>query len=179
LLIKGASGNGKSTLIRAIAGLWPFGEGEISIPEKQRLLFLPQKPYIPLGTLREALTYPLPGDAFSEQRLREAMRMCRLNGFADSLDRQDNWAQILSLGEQQRVAFTRVILLQPQWLFLDEATSALDEPTELALYKMLHEELSQAAIISIGHRSTLNTHNNIYLLLEGDGSWRIEKNSAG
>ncbi|SDF52489.1 putative ATP-binding cassette transporter [Sporolituus thermophilus DSM 23256] len=173
LLVVGPSGCGKSTLLRTFAGLWPFGQGEIRIPQGQRVLFVPQKSYLPIGTLREALLYPKSPGSVSDAAIREAMDLCRLEGFKDQLDRVEDWSHILSLGEQQRVAFVRVLLQKPDWLFLDEATSALDEPTERALYKLLRERLPQTTIVSVGHRNTLSSHHRKKLAIDDSGNWSI------
>lgn len=155
LLITGESGSGKSTLLRTLAGLWPFAEGRLLLPEQASMLFVPQKPYLPLGSLREALCYPHSPESISEGALREALRLCHLEHLNTQLDQEGLWSHILSLGEQQRVAFARILLTKPDFLFLDEATSALDEATEAQLYALLKERLPQAALISIGHRHTL------------------------
>lgn len=173
LLITGQSGCGKSTLMRTMAGIWPFGQGTIRRPAGQSMLFLPQKPYLPQGTLRDALLYPYGGGLISDSRIKEIMAICRLSEFTDKLDMADNWSHILSLGEQQRIAFARVMLQQPQWLFLDEATSALDESTERWLYRQLKEQLATTAIISIGHRNTLTGYHKMKLSLDGDGKWSL------
>nr|WP_092072793.1 ABC transporter ATP-binding protein/permease [Dendrosporobacter quercicolus]NSL48885.1 ABC transporter ATP-binding protein/permease [Dendrosporobacter quercicolus DSM 1736]SDM50023.1 putative ATP-binding cassette transporter [Dendrosporobacter quercicolus] len=173
LLITGASGSGKSTLMKTLAGIWPFGQGQIRIPEGESMLFLPQKPYLPLGTIREILAYPAASGFFTEQKLREIMAMCKLGEFMDRLDENGNWSQILSLGEQQRIAFGRAILHRPQWLFLDEATSALDEQTEMAMHRLLHEQLSGSTIISVGHRSTLLEYHDRILNITEAGSWKL------
>ncbi|MBM3597668.1 MAG: ABC transporter ATP-binding protein/permease [Alphaproteobacteria bacterium] len=155
VLITGASGSGKSTLFRAIAQLWRFGQGTIELPHSGQVLFLPQKPYLPIGSLRAAVCYPSPTDDFAEEEVVETVTICGLAHLVDQIDEVHYWAQTLSLGEQQRVAFARVLLHRPAWLFLDEATSALDEETEAAMYKLVRERLPEAAIVSIGHRSSL------------------------
>ncbi len=154
-LMTGPSGSGKSTLFRAIAGIWPFGEGEILVPEGQSMMLLPQRPYIPIGTLREAVTYPAQGDAYSDAAIMEALRAAKLPQIADKLDDEHAWGQTLSLGEQQRLAVARALLAKPDWLFLDEATAALDEPTEAEIYQVIKEKLPHTTVVSIGHRSTL------------------------
>ena len=155
VLVTGPSGSGKSTLFRALPGIWPFGRGTVSRPRDASTLFLPQKPYLTIGTLREQLCYPAPGDAYSDVKLRAALADCRLSHLAERLDEEQHWAQVLSGGEQQRVAFARALLLEPAWLFMDEATSALDEETEGALYRLVQDRLPHTAMISIGHRASL------------------------
>ena len=154
-LMTGPSGSGKSTLFRAIAGIWPFGQGEVLVPEGQTMMLLPQRPYIPIGTLRDAVTYPGKADAYDDAQLAKALRTAKLPQIAERLDEERAWAQTLSLGEQQRLAVARALLTKPDWLFLDEATAALDEPTEAEIYRIIKEELPQTTVVSIGHRSTL------------------------
>src|SRR5690606_38523561 len=124
VVVTGPSGSGKSTLFRALAGIWPFGAGRVTQPAESRL-FLPQRPYIPLGTLRRAVAYPLAADGFDDAEIREALRLVDLAHLLPRLDQEDNWAQRLSGGEQQRLAIARVLLVKPKWLFLDEATASL------------------------------------------------------
>jgi vitamin B12/bleomycin/antimicrobial peptide transport system ATP-binding/permease protein len=154
LLITGPTGSGKSTLLRAIAGIWPYGEGAIRLAPG-KLLFLPQKPYLPLGTLREALIYPEATTDLPDARLAEALKAVGLEAFIPRLDEDDHWGQRLSLGEQQRLAFARVLLRQPDLLFLDEATSALDEASEARFYQMLRDAAWHPTLVSVGHRGTL------------------------
>jgi putative ATP-binding cassette transporter len=154
-LLTGTSGSGKSTLFRALAGIWPFGEGEVRTPEGARLMLLPQRPYLPMGTLRQATTYPDASGRHDDAAIRAALEAARLPYLAARLDEEAPWAQTLSLGEQQRIAIARALLAKPDWLFLDEATAALDEPTEAALYRMLRQHLPDTTLVSIGHRSTL------------------------
>jgi len=174
LLVNGPSGAGKSTLMRAFAGLWPFGSGVIDIPKQQKTMFVPQKAYLPLGTLREVLLYPDATQSITESEIQEIMAQCRLEWLADQLERVEDWSHVLSLGEQQRIAFARVLLQRPKWLFLDEATSALDEATEKLLYKLVREKLKDSTIVSVGHRSTLNAFHSMKLTLEGEqGKWHM------
>lgn len=165
VLIKGISGSGKSTLLRAIAGIWPFVEGKINLPERDQLMFIPQKPYIPLGTLREALLYP-GSKPVSDNELRLLLVRCQIGYLQDKLDLTADWSHVLSVGEQQRLAFVRAHIQQPIWLFLDEATSALDEETEAKMYSLLAEFLPMTTVVSVGHRSTLNKYHQKVLRLD-------------
>jgi putative ATP-binding cassette transporter len=155
VLLGGASGSGKSTLVRAIAGIWPFGRGEIHVPQGARVLFLPQRPYLPIGVLRDVVSYPMPAGGVDDKTLREALEAVGLPELAGRLDESAHWALQLSPGEQQRLTFARALLQKPDWLFLDEATSALDEATEARLYRLVRERLPQTMVFSIGHRATL------------------------
>ena len=149
--ISGNSGAGKSTIFRSIAGIWPFGSGQIERGPGTSL-FLPQRPYIPLGTLRHAIAYPEPETQFSDAEVGEVLGLAGLSQLAARLDEDQPWAQILSGGEQQRLAIARALLQKPDYLFLDEATSALDPEAEEALYSALHERLPNTGIVSIAHR---------------------------
>ena len=155
LLVTGASGSGKSTLFRGIAGIWPYGSGVVELPEGARPLFLPQRPYLPLGTLRHALCYPGAEADFSEVEVRAVLEDVGLGGLAPRLDEVDAWGQRLSGGEQQRVAVARALLLKPDWLFLDEATASLDAESEARLYGLLVERLPDTAMVSIAHREAV------------------------
>lgn len=165
VLIKGVSGSGKSTLLRAVAGIWPFVEGKINLPKTDELMFIPQKPYLPLGTLREALLYP-GTKPVSDEALQRLMETCQIGYLQDKLDMAADWSHVLSVGEQQRLAFVRAHIQQPIWLFLDEATSALDEETEAAMYCLLAERLPQTTVVSVGHRSTLNKYHALVLRID-------------
>ena len=165
VLIKGVSGSGKSTLLRAIAGIWPYVEGTIALPEQEKLMFIPQKPYLPLGSLREALLYP-GNKPVSDEVLVALMEQCQIGYLQDKLDIVADWSHVLSVGEQQRLAFVRAHIQEPLWLFLDEATSALDEETEAKMYTLVGERLPATTIVSIGHRSTLNKYHQHILQLD-------------
>ncbi|HUH40458.1 MAG TPA: ABC transporter ATP-binding protein/permease, partial [Castellaniella sp.] len=178
LLIRGPSGAGKTTLLRMIAGIWPYGEGEVTRPAESSL-FLAQKPYLPLGSLRDALHYPNPvppqPDHATVAEDREVLRQVQLGHLEDRLDDVDDWGRILSLGEQQRLAFGRLLLARPSAAFLDEATSAMDEGLEDAMYRLVHEQLPGMRLVSVGHRSTLQRHHGVVLTLAGgtEGGWAL------
>lgn len=158
LLVTGPSGAGKSTLFRALAGIWPFGRGFVTIPSTlapERVLFLPQKPYMPIGSLRAAVSYPAAEGQFDDDAIRQALHDADLAAMAGRLDEHGHWQLSLSGGELQRLALARALLHRPDWLFLDEATSAVDEAGEARLYDRLRQRLPGTTIVSIGHRSTL------------------------
>ena len=165
MLIRGVSGSGKSTLLRAVSGIWPFVKGRISLPDTQNLMFIPQRPYLPLGTLRNALLYPGTKE-ISDEQLLKLMDLCQIGYLKDKLDTNADWSHVLSIGEQQRLAFVRAHIQQPLWLFLDEATSALDEETEAKMYAELGHRLAYTTIVSIGHRSTLNKYHQRALTID-------------
>lgn len=171
MIIRGPSGSGKTTLLRAIAGLWPYTQGTVNRPVAEKTLFLPQKPYLPLGTLRSALYYPNHPDAGDHAA--NILEKCQLAHLINRLDEEAEWASILSLGEQQRLAIGRAILSHPNVLFLDESSSAMDEGLEHAMYTLLKNTLSNTIIISVGHRSTLLSFHDQELALLGNGQWQI------
>jgi putative ATP-binding cassette transporter len=168
VLFNGPSGAGKSTLFRAIAGIWPFGSGAVTVPKDARVMTLPQRPYFPVGTLAAAIAYPAEPTAFSREQLTETLEAVGLAALAPRLDEEAHWNRMLSLGEQQRLGIARAILEKPDFLFLDEATASLDEPSEAKLYRLLKERLPDAAVISIGHRSTLAAFHRKRFTLEPD-----------
>ncbi|WP_135465795.1 ABC transporter ATP-binding protein/permease [Crenalkalicoccus roseus] len=165
VLIVGESGSGKSTLFRAIAGLWPWGSGRIRIPPREHIMFMPQRPYLPLGTLRAAVAYPAEPRRFPDQAVAAALERCGLAHLVARLDQEERWDQILSLGEQQRLAFARLLLHRPRWVFMDEATAALDEANQDMLMGLFREELAESALISIGHRPGLDAYHDRTLTL--------------
>jgi putative ATP-binding cassette transporter len=169
-LVTGPSGAGKSTLFRAIAGIWPFGSGAIEIPANAALMMLPQRPYLPIGTLHAAIVYPGENASFSADRIREVLRDVGLPQFTARLEEEAHWNRMLSLGEQQRLGLARALLHAPDYLFLDEATASLDEPSEAALYRLVAEQLPATTIVSIGHRSTLDAFHqrNVTMVRYGD-----------
>lgn len=155
VLIVGDTGRGKSTLFRAVAGLWPWGSGKILTPPLADMAFLPQRPYLPLGTLRNAMTYPAMPDEFSDSDVRHALERCDLGNLVTKLDRVERWDKELSLGEQERLAFARLLLHKPAWVFLDEATAALDEDSQRRVMGLFDGELRHTTVLSIGHRPDL------------------------
>jgi vitamin B12/bleomycin/antimicrobial peptide transport system ATP-binding/permease protein len=171
LVVKGPSGSGKTTLLRSLAGLWPYVEGTISRPDLGRVLFCAQQPYLPLGTLRTALAYPAPAESLSDEVAAETLRAVQLGQLAERLNLEADWSKTLSPGEQQRLAFGRILISRPSLLFLDETTSALDEGMEHALYERVREQLPDCTIVSVGHGNTLDRLHTNELTLIGDGTW--------
>ena len=178
-LVTGPSGSGKSTLFRAIAGIWPFGTGSIAIPAKASLMMLPQRPYLPIGSLQAAIVYPADASAYSSDQVRDALISVGLPKLASRIGEEAHWNRMLSLGEQQRLGLARALLHAPQYLFLDEATASLDEASEAALYRLLEERLPTTTIISIGHRSTLEAFHQRNVVLTRDGDRFALQNQSG
>jgi putative ATP-binding cassette transporter len=176
LLVQGASGSGKTTLLRSIAGLWPYAGGTVQRPLGDHALFLSQRPYLPLGNLRNAVGYP--ASEAADTAVREALRKVQLGQLEARLDEDADWSSILSLGEQQRLAFARVLVNRPQIVFLDEATSATDEGLEHALYSLLRSELPHCVLVSVGHRSTLQAFHTHRLAIEAGGRWSFSANPS-
>jgi vitamin B12/bleomycin/antimicrobial peptide transport system ATP-binding/permease protein len=168
-LVTGPTGSGKSTLFRAIAGIWPFGVGTVTVPAGARVTMLPQRPYLPVGSLDAAISYPAVPGTFEPGRVAEVLVAVGLPAYAQRLDEHAHWNRMLSLGEQQRLAIARAILLEPDYLFLDEATASLDEASETALYRLIQARLPRATIVSIGHRSTLAAFHRRRYVLERQG----------
>jgi vitamin B12/bleomycin/antimicrobial peptide transport system ATP-binding/permease protein len=168
VVVTGRSGSGKSTLFRAIAGIWPFATGRVLRPAG-RCLFLPQRPYIPLGTLRHVVTYPAPADAYTIEAIAQAMTDVGLGDLVARLDRDENWPQRLSGGEQQRIAIARALLTRPDWLFLDEATASLDPDSEAEVYRAVKRRLPNTTIVSIAHHPTAAGLHDRRLVLKREG----------
>jgi putative ATP-binding cassette transporter len=169
-LVMGASGSGKSTLFRALAGIWPFGSGRVQVPSTGRALFLPQKTYLPIASLRDVVRYPDPATEADDEAIREALRAVRLEHLAGRLEEVAHWAQRLSPGEQQRLAIARALLYKPDWLYLDEATASVDEDVERLLYELLRQRLPHTTIVSIGHRSSLKQWHDRFVTLGRDAN---------
>ena len=175
VLIVGDTGRGKSTLFRAVAGLWPWGSGLILTPPPEAMAFLPQRPYLPLGTLRNALSYPSPADAFLDADVRQALERCDLGDLIPKLDKTERWDKELSLGEQERLAFARLLLHKPGWVFLDEATAALDEDSQRRVMRLFDDELKRTTVLSIGHRPDLAVyHTRTLQLVHGRDGDRLK-----
>ncbi|MBV4492149.1 ABC transporter ATP-binding protein/permease [Pseudomonas oryzicola] len=173
LLIKGPSGSGKTTLLRALAGLWPYAEGAVRRPMGHQALFLSQRPYLPLGDLRTVIAYPEAGNPADATRMQQVLRQVNLAHLAERLEVNCDWSHILSVGEQQRLAFARVLFNRPQVVFLDESTSAMDEGLEHALYALLRMEMPTTLLVSVGHRSTLAGFHTHRLEVDGQGGWSL------
>ena len=174
LVIIGQSGSGKTTLLRSLAELWPYASGTLCRPEgDNETMFLSQLPYVPLGTLRTVACYPNSPDDIADDMLRETLTKVALAPMCEQLDEERDWAKVLSPGEQQRIAFARILLTKPKAVFLDESTSALDEGLEFALYQMLRSELPDCVVVSVSHRRALELLHERQLELLGDGQWRL------
>jgi putative ATP-binding cassette transporter len=175
VLLAGESGSGKSTLVRAIAGLWPWGEGEISVKPGAKLFMMPQRPYVPLGTLRRAAAYPQAADSVDDAVLKAALEYVGLGHVVERLDEENvAWDQVLSGGEKQRLAFARLLLERPDIVVMDEATSALDTDSQAALMTLVSERLPELAVISVGHRAELEQfHERKYNLVRREGGAKL------
>jgi putative ATP-binding cassette transporter len=168
VLVTGPSGAGKSTFFRTLAGIWPYWKGRMQLPKGARLLFLPQKPYLPVGSLKRAVTYPADAEKFSDQQIADTLQAVGLRALAADMERSENWAQVLSGGEQQRLAFARALLNEPDWLFLDEATASLPDEDQEALYALLKRRLPRTTLVSIGHRASLRAQHRRELAWQGE-----------
>jgi len=174
LVITGRSGAGKTTLLRSLAELWPYASGTLCRPDGDNAtMFLSQLPYVPLGSLRGVVCYPNSPDDISDRELHDVLTKVALAPLIDRLEEEPDWAKVLSPGEQQRVAFARILLTKPKAVFLDEATSALDEGLEFALYQLLRTELPDCVVVSVSHRPTIEQHHRQELHLLGGGEWRL------
>ncbi|MFL6089663.1 MAG: ABC transporter ATP-binding protein/permease [Aeromicrobium sp.] len=173
LVIKGASGTGKTTLLRTLAQIWPYTDGSMSAPAGNETLFLSQIPYLPLGDLRTAVAYPAQASDIDDETLKATLVKVSLPNLVDHLDEAEDWSKVLSPGEQQRIAFARILLIRPKVVFLDEATSAIDEGLEYALYQLVRTELPQTILVSVAHRSTVDVHHTQRLELSGTGAWEL------
>ncbi len=156
VLIVGESGSGKSTLMRAASGLWPWGSGTIRLPQRSKIMFMPQRPYLPLGTLRAAIAYPAAARRFRRKAVEAALKRVGLAHLIERMDESERWDRLLSGGEQQRVAFARALLHNPDWIFMDEATAALDDDNQSAMMSIFREELHWTTLVSVGHRPGLD-----------------------
>lgn len=156
VLIMGESGSGKSTLMRAASGLWPWGSGSIRLPERSKIMFMPQRPYLPLGTLRAAIAYPAAARRFKRKAVEAALKRVGLAHLIGRMDESERWDRLLSGGEQQRVAFARALLHKPDWIFMDEATAALDDDNQNAMMGIFRDELRWTTLVSVGHRPGLD-----------------------
>ena len=175
LLISGPSGIGKTVLLQSLAGLWPFVSGSVRLPSsRQDAMFVPQLPYIPLGDLRAVVSYPHEEGVVDDREIQQALVKVALSHLAIRLNDVRDWAKVLSVGEQQRIAFARVLLVRPRAVFLDESTSAMDEGLELMLYELIHTEFPDAILVSVSHRSTVEQFHGRHLELIGDGEWRLD-----
>jgi putative ATP-binding cassette transporter len=179
LLIKGPSGSGKTVLLQSVAGLWPYTSGVVRYPIAAReTMFVSQLPYLPLGDLRAVTSYPSPEGAVDDELVQGALLKVALPHLIIRINDVKDWAKVLSVGEQQRIAFARILLNKPKAVFLDESTSAMDEGLELMLYRLLKDELPDTIVVSVSHRDTVDQHHGRQLELLGDGEWRLDRLAA-
>jgi putative ATP-binding cassette transporter len=166
ILIKGRTGAGKTTIFRALAKIWPYGKGDVELPKGKKIIVLPQKPYFPIGTLEEAVSYPMPAGTYDREAIKQALIDVGMPNLVDRIDEVAHWNMQLSGGEQQRVGIARALLYNPDYLFFDEATASMDEPSEEELYTMLIDRMKESTLISIGHRSSLEKFHKRILFAE-------------
>ena len=173
VLLSGPSGTGKSTLFRALAGVWPFGEGHITLPKDARVMILPQRPYFPIAPLAAAVAYPAETGHYDAEKVAELIAAVGLPGLVDRIGEEAHWNRMLTPGEQQRLGIARALVHAPDFLFLDEATASLDEAAEATLYRLLQQRLPHATVVSIGHRSTLAAFHKRRLALVHQGDHHV------
>jgi len=179
LLIKGPSGSGKTVLLQSVAGLWPYTSGVVRYPIAAReTMFVAQLPYLPLGDLRAVTSYPSPEGAVDDELVQGALLKVALPHLIIRINEVKDWAKVLSVGEQQRIAFARILLNKPKAVFLDESTSAMDEGLELMLYRLIRDELPDTIVVSVSHRDTVDQHHDRQLELLGEGDWRLDRLAA-
>jgi vitamin B12/bleomycin/antimicrobial peptide transport system ATP-binding/permease protein len=179
LLIKGPSGSGKTVLLQSVAGLWPYTSGVVRYPVAAgETMFVSQLPYLPLGDLRAVTSYPSPEGAVDDELVQGALLKVALPHLIIRINEAKDWAKVLSVGEQQRIAFARILLNKPKAVFLDESTSAMDEGLELMLYRLIRDELPDTIVVSVSHRDTVDQHHGRQLELLGDGAWRLDRLAA-
>ena len=179
MLINGPSGAGKSTLFRAVAGIWPFGDGTITVPKNAKVMMLPQRPYFPIAPLGAAVAYPAEPGTYDSEQVAALIAAVGLPKLVSRIEEEAHWNRMLSPGEQQRLGMARAILQAPDYLFLDEATASLDEAAEADLYRLLEQRLPHATIVSIGHRSTLAAFHHRRLAFDREGDhYRLHEGGA-
>ncbi|MDQ1320806.1 MAG: vitamin B12/bleomycin/antimicrobial peptide transport system ATP-binding/permease protein [Actinomycetota bacterium] len=177
MVVTGRSGSGKTTLLRSLAQMWPYTTGTVRRPlDDHQTMFLCQTPYVPLGDLRTVVSYPAAAGAIPDAELQSVLHKVALPHLVTRLNEEEDWAKVLSPGEQQRIAFARILLTKPRVALLDEATSALDEGLEFVVYDLVRTELPRTILVSVSHRPTVNQYHDIHLELLGDGAWRLNRN---
>ena len=176
LVITGVSGIGKTALIQSLAGMWPYASGRVRLPDgRDEAMFVPQLPYFPLGDLRTVVSYPQPCGTYEDTAIQRALLDVALSHLIIRINDDQDWAKILSVGEQQRIAFARILVSRPKTVFLDESTSAMDEGLEQLLYRLLRTELPDTIVVSVSHRASVRPFHTSHLELVGGGEWRLER----